>query len=53
MSRADATPSCSMKKASLPIIAFTRLVTKPAESRTSTVSFPIRRATSSIACSDS
>ena len=47
MSRAEATPSISMKNASFPIEALTRVVMKPGDSRTTTVSLPIWRATAS------
>ena len=47
MSRAEATPASSIAKASFPISALMRDVTKPGDSRTSTVSFFIARETSS------
>ena len=41
-------PASHMRKASLPMRAFTRLVTKPADSFTSTVSLPMRWETFSV-----
>lgn len=49
MSCAEATPSCNIRKASLPMSALMRLVAKPGASFTRTVSLPIRTETSSIA----